>query len=111
MANKYTATLNQEQIDNMMNDPENDGISVEAVATDGSKVMVTLMTSIEADATESEPEMGAEEVEMEGSAEVGAMNPEEEAAGVEFSENPMESRKPGFTNENTIASFENFLKL
>jgi hypothetical protein len=106
MANNYKVSLTDENIKDLMDDPEMDGITIEAISDEGSKVMITLTKG---DAVSSE-DMPMEEMppsEEDVNAEVGNIAPEEQAA-MDSAEMAQESI--GFTNESTIRSFDNFLK-
>lgn len=103
MATKYKLDLTQDHLNAIADDPEMDGITLEAKAEDGSKVMVTLIKSdiVKPDATQ-----GAEEVstEIEADEMIGNVAPEEQAA----MQAAQESK--GFTNESRVFSFNEFLK-
>lgn len=104
MAKKYTINLTDENIQSITDDPEMDGITLEASAEDGSKVMVNLVKTM---ATAEQP-AAEETVETEDeSAEIGNIAPEEEAA---MQAEGMEENI-GFTNESAIKNFDSFLKL
>jgi hypothetical protein len=104
MAKKYTINLTDENIQSITEDPEMDGITLEASAEDGSKIMVNLVKTA---ATVEQP-AAEETVETEEeSAEIGNIAPEEEAA----MQAEATQENIGFTNESAIKNFDSFLKL
>ena len=98
MANKYKLVLTQDHLNEINDDPEMDGIKLEAKAEDGSRVTVTLIKS---DIVK--PKENLEESPVEAEL-IGNVTPEEKAAMQATQKNI------GFTNESRIASFNQFLK-
>ena len=103
MATKYKLVLTQDHLNEINDDPEMDGITLEAKAEDGSRVMVTLIKSDIVKPKENLEESPVE-AEVEADEMIGNVAPEEEAAMQATQENI------GFTNESRIASFNQFLK-
>lgn len=103
MATKYKLVLTQDHLNEINDDPEMDGITLEAKAEDGSKVTVTLIKS---DIVKPKENLEESPVEVEAEADemIGNVAPEEQAAMQATQENI------GFTNESRIASFNQFLK-
>ena len=107
MASKYKLNLTDEHIKELMEDPEMDGITLEATTDEGSKVMITL-TKSDTMLSDEMPleEMPLEEMPSEEESELGNVAPEEQAA----LDAAMTQENIGFTNESTIKTFNNFLK-
>jgi hypothetical protein len=107
MASKYKLNLTDEHIKELMEDPEMDGITLEATTDEGSKVMITLTKSnmMPSDEMPSD-EMSSDEMSSEEEGELGNVAPEEQAA----LDAAMTQENVGFTNESTIKTFNNFLK-
>ena len=103
MATKYKLVLTQDHLNEINDDPEMDGITLEAKAEDGSRVTVTLIKSDIVKPKENLEESPVE-AEVEADEMIGNVAPEEEAAMQATQENI------GFTNESRIASFNQFLK-
>ena len=103
MATKYKLVLTQDHLNEINDDPEMDGITLEAKAEDGSRVTVTLLKSDIIKPKENLEESPVE-AEVEADEMIGNVAPEEEAAIQATQENI------GFTNESRIASFNQFLK-
>lgn len=103
MATKYKLVLTQDHLNEINDDPEMDGITLEAKAEDGSRVTVTLLKSDIIKPKENLEESPVE-AEVEADEMIGNVAPEEEAAMQATQENI------GFTNESRIASFNQFLK-
>lgn len=106
---KYTVNINDDNIQALNDDPDMEGLTLDGVAADGTKVQVTILkrdaASIEEPAEEP-LEMQDEAPAMDDeAAEVGNIAPEEDAAMMNATEESV-----GFTNESSIASFDNFLK-
>lgn len=101
MATKYKLDLTQDHLNAITDDPEMDGITLEAKAEDGSKVMVTLIKS---DITKPEENLEESPVEVETDEMIGNVAPEEQAAMQAAQE------RTGFTNESRVLSFNSFLK-
>ena len=107
MASKYKLNLTDEHIKELMEDPEMDGITLEATTDEGSKVMITLTKSNMMPSDEmSSDEMPSDEMSSEEEGELGNVAPEEQAA----LDAAMTQENVGFTNESTIKTFNNFLK-
>jgi len=105
MATKYKLVLTQDHLNEINDDPEMDGITLEAKAEDGSRVTVTLIKSDIVKPKENLEESPVEvEAEVEADEMIGNVAPEEQAAMQAAQENI------GFTNESRIASFNQFLK-
>ena len=102
MASKYKLNLTDEHIKELMEDPEMDGITLEATTDEGSKVMITLTKSNMMPSDE----MPSDEMSSEEEGELGNVAPEEQAA----LDAAMTQENVGFTNESTIKTFNNFLK-
>lgn len=105
MANKYKLILTDDHLATLNDDPEMEGISLEAKDEAGNKAMVTLVKNELATPTEEvEDDTVTEEMPDALSDEemIGNVAPEEEAV--------MQSENIGFTNESRIASFDQFLK-
>lgn len=103
MATKYKLVLTQDHLNEINDDPEMDGITLEAKAEDGSKVMVTLIKS---DIVK--PKENLQESPVEADEIIGNEYPEEERAAMLAGQATQEN--VGFTNESRIASFNQFLK-
>ena len=103
MATKYKLVLTQDHLNEINDDPEMDGITLEAKAEDGSRVTVTLIKSDIVKPKENLEESPIE-AEVEADEMIGNVAPEEQAAMQATQENI------GFTNESRIASFNQFLK-
>jgi hypothetical protein len=103
MATKYKLVLTQDHLNEINDDPEMDGITLEAKAEDGNKVTVTLIKS---DIVKPKENLEESPVEVEAEADemIGNVAPEEQAAMQATQENI------GFTNESRISSFNQFLK-
>lgn len=107
MAKTYTINLTEDHLKELSDDPEMDGITLEASAEDGSKIMVNLTKedTISLDDTAMEEVPSSEE--EAANAEVGNIAPEEQAA---MNSTEMAQESIGFTNESTVHSFDKFLK-
>ena len=105
MANKYKLILTDDHLAELNDDPNMEGVSLEAKDEAGNKVLVTLVKNELAKPTqEVEAETETEEMpDALGDGEmIGNVAPEEAAA--------MQAENVGFTNESRIASFDQFLK-
>lgn len=107
MAKIYAINLTEDHLKELSDDPEMDGITLEASAEDGSKIMVNLTK----EGMISSDDMAMEEVpsseEETTNVEVGNIAPEEQAV---MNSTEMAQESIGFTNESTIHSFDKFLK-
>ena len=103
MATKYKLVLTQDHLNEINDDPEMDGITLEAKAEDGSRVTVTLIKSDIVKPKENLEESPIE-AEVEADEMIGNVAPEEHAA----MQTAQESK--GFTNESRVFSFNEFLK-
>ena len=111
---KYTVNINDDNIQALNDDPDMEGLTLDGVAADGTKVQVTIFKKdaiSDETAMEDEASMEDEAPEnpIEGddeTAELGNIAPEEAAAMMNATEESI-----GFTNESSIASFDNFLKI
>jgi hypothetical protein len=109
MGMKYTVNINDDNIQALNDDPEMEGLTLDGIAADGTKVQVTILKKdvVSTEEPVEEPvEMQDEAPAMDDeTAEVGNISPEEDAAMMNATEESV-----GFTNESSIASFDNFLK-
>lgn len=107
MAKIYAINLTEDHLKELSDDPEMDGITLEASAEDGSKIMVNLTK----EGMISSDDMAMEEVpsseEETTNVEVGNIAPEEQAV---MNSTEMAQESIGFTNESTVHSFDKFLK-
>lgn len=108
MANKYKLNITDDHLAALNDDPNMEGISLEAKDDAGNKVLVTLVKNELIDPTqrvesENEIEEMPDAISNETEEEIiGNVTPEETAA--------MKAESIGFTNESVIASFDQFLK-
>ena len=115
MATEYKLVLTQDHLNEINDDPEMDGITLEAKAEDDSRVKVTLIKSDIVKPKENLEESPVE-AEVEADEIIGNVDPEEQAgmqAGMQAAmQAAMQATQEniGFTNESRIASFNQFLK-
>ena len=106
MANKYKLNITDDHLAALNDDPNMEGVSLEAKDEAGNKVLITLVKSGTAPVEDTEEIETVEQpdAELETSDEevIGNVTPEETAA--------MKAESVGFTNESRISSFDQFLK-
>lgn len=98
MANKYKLNLTDDHIAALNDDPQMEGVSLEATDESGKKVLITLFKN--------NTLLKSTETSMPNREEIGNISPEEDAAQLAA----MKTENIGFTNESTISSFYKFLK-
>jgi hypothetical protein len=101
MANKYKLNLTDDHIAALNDDPQMEGVSLEATDESGKKVLITLFKN---NALLKPTEINLPNEKEIGN--IGNISPEEDAARLAA----IETENIGFTNESTISSFYKFLK-
>ena len=106
MANKYKLNITDDHLAALNDDPNMEGVSLEAKDEAGNKVLITLVKSGTTPVEDTEEietvEQPDAELEISDEEVIGNVTPEETAA--------MKAESVGFTNESRISSFDQFLK-